>query len=95
MANGIKRKWGKCIAQIRLDRGTKYILALSQVQKVNDENHYVMFVDADDFIHKKLTEYINNSDVDLLKISKGFRLVNKIHFVIYEILRLYVVVMVI
>jgi hypothetical protein len=58
--------------QIRKDRGTKYILALSQVQKVNNENHYVMFVDADDFIHEKLAEYINNSDKDFLKIQKGF-----------------------
>jgi len=60
--------------QIRKDRGTKYILALSQVQKVNNENHYVMFVDADDFIHKKLAEYVNNSDKDFLKIDKGYKL---------------------
>jgi len=60
--------------QIRKDRGTKYILALSQVQKVNNENHYVMFVDADDFIHKKLAEYVNNSDKDFLKIVKGYKL---------------------
>ena len=60
--------------QIRKDRGTKYILALSQVQRVNNENHYVMFVDADDFIHKKLAEYVNNSDKDFLKIVKGYKL---------------------
>jgi len=60
--------------QIRIDRGTKYILALSQTQKVNSDNHYAMFVDADDFIHEKLAEYINNSDKDFLKIQKGFLL---------------------
>ena len=60
--------------QIRKDRGTKYILALSQVQRVNNENHYVMFVDADDFIHKKLAEYVNNSDKDFLRIVKGYKL---------------------
>ena len=63
--------------QIRIDRGTKYILALSQSQKVNSENHYAMFVDADDFIHEKLAEYINNSDKDFLKIDRGFRLGNQ------------------
>ena len=60
--------------QIRVDRGSKYILALSQIQKENNENHYVMFVDADDFIHKKLAEYINNSNKDFLKIAKGYKL---------------------
>lgn len=60
--------------QARIDKGSKYILALSQVQKVNNQNHYVMFVDADDFIHKKLAEYVNNSDADLLKINKGYKL---------------------
>ena len=63
--------------QIRKDRGTKYILALSQVQKVDDQNHYVMFVDADDFIHEELAKYINNSDKDVLKIQKGFQLGNQ------------------
>tara|TARA_R110002167_G_scaffold366019_1_gene592665 strand:+ start:1437 stop:2180 length:744 start_codon:yes stop_codon:yes gene_type:complete len=62
--------------QVRKDKGTKYILALSQVQTVNNENHYVMFVDADDFIHKKLAEYVNNSDKDFLKIVKGYKLGN-------------------
>jgi glycosyltransferase involved in cell wall biosynthesis len=60
--------------QIRIDRGTKYILALSQVQKVNNKNHYVMFVDADDFIHKDLAKYVNNSSKDFLRIKKGFML---------------------
>lgn len=64
------RKLG--LDRIRKDRGTKYILALSQVQKENNENHYVMFVDADDFINKKLADYVNNSNKDLLKVSKGY-----------------------
>jgi hypothetical protein len=62
------------VNQARIDKGSKYILAVSQVQKVNNENHYVMFVDADDFIHKKLAEYVNNSDKDFLKIVKGYKL---------------------
>ena len=66
--------------QIRKDRGTKYILALSQVQKVNSENHYAMFVDADDFIHKKLAEYVNNSNKDFLKTSNGYMLASKNSF---------------
>lgn len=63
--------------QIRKDRGTKYILALSQVQKIDNQNHYVMFVDADDFIHKKLAEYVNNSSKDFLKVSNGYMLASK------------------
>tara|TARA_B100000902_G_C27305755_1_gene915369 strand:+ start:1494 stop:2279 length:786 start_codon:yes stop_codon:yes gene_type:complete len=56
--------------QIRLDRGTKYILALSEV----DDDNYVMFVDADDFIHRDLVRAINNSNKDFLRISKGIRM---------------------
>lgn len=66
--------------QARTDKGSKYILALSQIQKVNNENHYVMFVDADDFIHKKLAEYVNNSDKDFLKVSNGYMLASKNSF---------------
>ena len=60
--------------QIQKDRGTKYILALSQAQKVNNQNHYVMFVDADDFIHKELVKYVNDSDKDFLKVQEGYLL---------------------
>ena len=62
----------RCMDHIRKDRGTKFVLALSQIRE--EENHYVMFVDADDFIHKNLAQYINNSNKDFLKITKGFRL---------------------
>lgn len=55
------------MSQIRLDRGTKYILALSEV----DDDNYVMFVDADDFIHRDLVRTIHNSNKDFLKINKG------------------------
>ena len=68
------------LAQIRLDRGTKYTLALSQVQKKDNQNHYVMFVDADDFIHKKLAEYVNNSNKDFLKVSSGYMLASENSF---------------
>ncbi len=71
---------GTAIAQIRLDRGTKYTLTLSQVQKTDNQNHYVMFVDADDFIHKKLAEYVNNSNKDFLKVSNGYMLGSKNSF---------------
>lgn len=61
--------------QIRLDRGTKYILGLSEVKKKKcKQNHYVMFVDADDFIHKALAKYVNNSNKAFLKVDKGIRL---------------------
>ena len=64
--------------QIRLDRGTKYVLGLSQVEQADDgEDHYVMFVDADDFIHKDLAKYVNNCDKDFLKVLKGFQLFPK------------------
>tara|TARA_B100000902_G_C27308629_1_gene917049 strand:- start:822 stop:1607 length:786 start_codon:yes stop_codon:yes gene_type:complete len=56
--------------QIRLDRGTKYILGLSEV----DDDNYVMFVDADDFIHRDLVRTIHNSDKDFLRINKGFKM---------------------
>jgi len=56
--------------QIRLDRGSKYILALNEV---SDDN-YVMFVDADDFIHRNLVRTIHNSNKDFLKIDKGIRM---------------------
>ena len=56
--------------QIRLDRGTKYILALNEV----DDDNYVMFVDADDFIHRDLVRTIHNSDKDFLRINRGFKM---------------------
>lgn len=65
----------KGLDQARIDKGSKYILAMSQVVTTEkNETHYVMFVDADDYVHEKLAEYINNSDKDFLKIKKGFRL---------------------
>jgi len=68
---------GVGMSQIKKDRGTKYALALSQIQKANKENHYVMFVDADDFIHKKLARYVNNSKKDFLKVKKGYKLLKQ------------------
>jgi len=58
------------IYQARLDKGTKYILALSEV---NNDN-YVMFVDADDFVHRDLVRTIHNSNKDFLRIDKGIRM---------------------
>jgi len=58
------------LPEVRLDKGTKYILALSEV----DDDNYVMFVDADDFIHRDLVRTIHNSGKDLLRINKGFKM---------------------
>ena len=55
--------------QVRLDKGTKYILALSEV----DDENYVMIVDADDFIHRDLVRTIHNSNKDFLRINKGIQ----------------------
>lgn len=63
------------MSHIQLDRGTKYILGLSQVTTHQPgKDHYVMFVDADDFIHKNLVEYILDSNADYLRISTGIQL---------------------
>ena len=56
--------------QVRLDKGTKYILALSEV----DDENYVMIVDADDFIHRDLVRTIHNSNKDFLRINKGIQM---------------------
>ena len=56
--------------QVRLDKGTKYILALSEV----DDDNYVMIVDADDFIHRDLVRTIHNSNKDFLRINKGIQM---------------------
>lgn len=66
------------MSHIRLDRGTKYTLGLRNVEKRKcKQNHYVMFVDADDFIHRDLAKYINNSNKDLLKVDRGIKLGTK------------------
>lgn len=58
------------LPQVRLDKGTKYILALSEV----DDENYVMIVDADDFIHRDLVRTIHNSNKDFLRINKGIQI---------------------
>jgi hypothetical protein len=58
------------LPEVRLDKGTKYILALSKV----DDDNYVMFVDADDFIHRDLVRTIHNSNKDFLRVNKGIRM---------------------
>ena len=62
--------------QIRIDRGTKHTLGLNEVLKAkSDKNHYVMFVDADDFIHRDLVKYIyENTCIDFFRIKKGYKL---------------------
>lgn len=65
----------RAINQARLDKGSKYILALSQIRDAKDSvSHYVMFVDADDFIHKDLARHVINSNKDFLKVARGVRL---------------------
>lgn len=59
---------------VRLDKGSKFLLGISSISQIKTENHYVMLVDADDFIHKHLATYINSSSADLLRICKGFQL---------------------
>tara|TARA_B100002019_G_C21195493_1_gene561173 strand:- start:66 stop:878 length:813 start_codon:yes stop_codon:yes gene_type:complete len=59
---------------VRLDKGTKFLYGISSIKQIKTENHYVMLVDADDFIHKHLATYINSSSADLLRICKGFQL---------------------
>jgi hypothetical protein len=58
------------------DKGTKYTVAISEALKhSDDENHYVMFVDADDFVHRGIAEYIHhNNDTDVFRVVKGFKL---------------------
>jgi hypothetical protein len=58
------------------DKGTKYTIAISEALKYSDEeNHYVMFVDADDFVHHGVADYINhNKDTDVFRVVKGFKL---------------------
>lgn len=60
---------------IRIDKGSKYIIGLNEISKqVHTDPHYVMIVDADDFIHKDICSYVNATDKDVLHISSGFML---------------------
>ena len=60
----------------RFDKGTKYTVAISEALKYSDEeNHYAMIVDADDFVHRGIGDYINhNNDTDVFRVVKGFKL---------------------
>ena len=62
--------------QIRIDRGSKYTLGLNEALKnKNNKYQYVMFVDADDFVHKDLVKYVyGNTCVDFFRIKKGYKL---------------------
>lgn len=60
---------------IRVDKGSKYIIGLNEISKqVHTDSHYVMIVDADDFIHKDICSYVNTTDKDILHVDKGFML---------------------
>lgn len=59
---------------IRSDKGIKLSAALLASKKYNP--HYVMVIDADDFVHINLVETILNSqdEVDLFFVEKGYEI---------------------
>lgn len=57
---------------IRIDRGTKHIIALKEAKLVDNSDHFVMFVDADDFIHKDVALFANNNlHADMIRVYDG------------------------
>jgi len=60
---------------IRLDRGTKHVMALREARQMTNDDHFVMFVDGDDFIHKDVALFANNNlHVDMIRICDGIKL---------------------
>jgi len=79
IGNGVSRETGQLNAQY--DKGTKYIKGLQHISETTDERHYIMPMDADDFIHKNLLEYVNNNqDVDVFTVERGFILDHNYNF---------------
>ena len=74
--NGIVDK-ANCIQMdnIRIDRGTKHVIALKEARQVDNSDHFVMFVDADDFIHKDVALFANNNlHADMIRVYSGIKL---------------------
>jgi hypothetical protein len=65
---------------VRKDKGSKYYFGLQQAR--NDCMDYVMFIDADDFLHCNVVEYIekNRNIYDGLIVDKGYSYSNTSRF---------------
>tara|TARA_R110002153_G_scaffold81289_2_gene206131 strand:- start:106 stop:906 length:801 start_codon:yes stop_codon:yes gene_type:complete len=60
---------------IRLDRGTKHVMALREARQMTNDDHFVMFVDGDDFIHKDVALFANNNlHADMIRVYDGIKL---------------------
>jgi glycosyltransferase involved in cell wall biosynthesis len=60
---------------IRLDRGTKHVIALREARRITNDDHFVMFVDGDDFIHKDVALFANNNlHADIIRVFDGIKL---------------------
>jgi len=57
--------------QVRKDKGIKYYSGLQHAEK--DAPEYVMFIDADDYLHKDLVSYVlNEANTSGFIIDKGY-----------------------
>ena len=65
----------KQMDNIRIDRGTKYIIGLREARQLTNNDQFVMFVDADDFIHKDIALFANNNlHADMIRVYDGIKL---------------------
>lgn len=76
MSDDLKdRSNSKQMTNIRIDRGTKYIIGLKEARKRGLLSHFVMFVDADDFIHQDIARFVkNNLEFDMIRVFIGLKL---------------------
>ena len=76
MSDDLKdRSNSKQMDNIRIDRGTKYIIGLKEARKRGLFSHFVMFVDADDFIHQDVAKFVNqNINFDMIRVFTGLKL---------------------
>ena len=62
------------LRKARIDKGCKYLVGLNYIHKHKKQNHYVMPMDGDDFVHKDLAKYVNSNSADFYAITKGYKL---------------------